>query len=49
VLISAGLQALFPVSPDRYVYRSAEGEKMLAFEPTPLMVSAQVGLGLLLH
>lgn len=48
-LISAGLQALFPVSPDHYVYRTAEGEKVLAFEPTPLMITAQLGVGLLLH
>lgn len=49
VLISAGLQALFPVSPDHYVYRSTEGEKVLAFEPTPLMISAQFGVGLILR
>ncbi|HVY25845.1 MAG TPA: hypothetical protein VHB79_04810 [Polyangiaceae bacterium] len=48
VLISAGLEALFPVSPDSYVYRSADGEKQLAFEPSRLMITAQLGVGLLL-
>jgi hypothetical protein len=48
VLVSAGLEALFPVSPDYYVYRSPEGEKQLAFEPSQLMITAQLGVGLLL-
>jgi hypothetical protein len=49
LLLSAGLEALFPVSPDYYVYRSPEGEKQLAFEPSRLMITAQLGLGWLLE
>ena len=48
VLVSAGLEALFPVSPDYYVYRSPAGEKLLAFEPGQLWITAQLGVGLLL-
>jgi len=48
LLLSAGLEALFPVSPDSYVYRSPQGEKQLAFEPSQLMITAQLGVGLLL-
>ena len=48
VLVGGGLEALFPVSPDRYVYRSPEGEKQLAFAPSQLMITGQVGVGLLL-
>lgn len=48
ILLNAGLEVVFPVSPDYYVYRSAEGEKQLAFEPSPLMIGAQLGVGLLL-
>jgi hypothetical protein len=47
VLISGGLEALFPVSPDYYAYRSPDGEKQLAFEPAQLMITAQLGIGLL--
>jgi hypothetical protein len=36
------------VSPTRYVYRSAEGDKQLAFAPSSLMITAQLGMGLLL-
>ena len=48
VLVSAGLEALFPVSPDYYVYRSPAGEKQLAFEPSQLMITAELGVGVLL-
>jgi hypothetical protein len=47
LLVSAGLEALFPVSPDHYVYRSPEGEKQLALEPSPLMIAAELGVGLI--
>ncbi|HEY6078594.1 MAG TPA: hypothetical protein VIW29_07315 [Polyangiaceae bacterium] len=46
-LVSAGLQAHFPVSPDSYVYRTTEGEKRVAFEPGGLMIAAELGLGVL--
>lgn len=49
LLLSAGLEALFPVSPDYYVYRSPEGEKQLAFEPSRLTITAQLGVGWLLE
>jgi len=48
VLVSAGLEALFPVSADSYVYRSPEGQKQLAFAPNGLMLTAELGVGLLL-
>jgi hypothetical protein len=48
LLVSGGLAALFPVAADYYVYRSPEGEKQLAFEPSALVITAQLGLGLLL-
>jgi hypothetical protein len=39
---------LVPVSADYYVYRSPDGEKQLAFRPSQLMLTAQLGVGLLL-
>lgn len=47
LLVSVGLEALFPVSPDRYVYRTSDGMKEVALEPSPLMIAAELGVGLL--
>ena len=48
VLVSGGLEASLPVSADSYVYRSSEGEKQLAFAPSGLMLTVQLGVGVLL-
>jgi hypothetical protein len=48
-LLGGGLQALFPVSPDRYVYRDAAGMKLSAFEPNRLVIAAHLGFGVLVE
>lgn len=48
VMIGGGLSAAFPVSPDRYVYRDPEGEQKVAFEPSRLTITANLGVGVLL-
>jgi hypothetical protein len=47
LLLGGGLEALFPVSPDRYVYRDPQGNQLPALEVSPLVISANLGLGLL--
>lgn len=49
LLIGGGLDAAFPLSPDRYVYRDAAGEKHAAFELSSLVVTANLGVGVLLR
>jgi hypothetical protein len=48
-LVGGGLVAAVPVSPDRYVYRDAEGSRQAAFQLSPLVLTLQVGLGWLVH
>jgi hypothetical protein len=49
VMVGGGLSAAFPVSPDRYVYRDPEGEQKVAFEPSRLTITANLGVGVLLE
>ena len=44
-----GLEAAFPVSPDRYVYRDREGARQTAFEMNPLLLTANLGVGVILN
>jgi hypothetical protein len=46
-LVAAGLDAAFPLSPDRYVYRDPSGTELPAHEVGALVVTASLGLGLL--
>lgn len=48
-LVGGGLQASFPVSPDRYVYRDRLGGVHQAFELSPLVLSVNFGVGLLVN
>lgn len=48
-LVGGGLQASFPVSPDRYVYRDSLGGIHQAFELSPLVLSVNFGLGLIVN
>ena len=48
-LVGGGLQASFPVSPDRYVYRDSLGVGHSAFELSPLLLSANFGVGLIVN
>jgi len=48
LLVVAGLEAAFPVSPDRYIYRDPQGMRHTAFEVSQLMVTANLGVGVLL-
>lgn len=48
-LVGGGLVAAVPVSPDRYVYRDAEGNRQAAFQLSPLVLTMQVGLGWLVN
>jgi hypothetical protein len=48
LLLGGGIEAIFPVSTDRYVYRDPEGNKLLAFEPGRVALAANLGAGLLL-
>jgi len=49
LLVGGGLQASFPVSPDRYVYRDSLGVVHPAFELSPLVLSVNFGLGLIVN
>jgi hypothetical protein len=49
LLVGGGLQASFPVSPDRYVYRDTQGGVHPAFELSPLVLSVNFGVGLLVN
>jgi hypothetical protein len=48
-LVGGGLQASFPVSPDRYVYRDRLGGVHQAFALSPLVLSVNFGVGLLIN
>ena len=48
-LMGGGLHASFPVSPDRYVYRDSQGGVHQAFELSPLVLSVNFGVGLLVN
>jgi hypothetical protein len=48
-LVGGGLQASFPVSPDRYVYRDSIGVVHPAFELSPLLLSVNLGVGLIVN
>jgi hypothetical protein len=48
-LVGGGLQASFPVSPDRYVYRDSLGVAHPAFELSPLVLSVNFGVGLIIN
>lgn len=47
-LLGAGLEAGFPLSPDRYVYRDSQGAKQTAFEGGALTLTANLGVGVLI-
>jgi hypothetical protein len=47
-LIGAGLDVAFPLSADRYVYRDLQGMTQPAHELASLVVTASLGVGLLL-
>jgi hypothetical protein len=49
LLVGGGLQAYFPVSPDRYVYRDSLGVVHPAFELSPLVLSVNFGVGLIVN
>jgi len=48
-LVGGGIVAAVPVSPDRYVYRDAEGGRQSAFQMSSLVLMAQVGMGIILN
>ncbi len=48
LMLAAGIDAGFPLSADRYVYRSLDGTVLPAHELSSLVVSASVGLGVLI-
>lgn len=47
LLLGGGLEAGFPVSPDRYVYRDPQGAQQVAFEGNQFMIAASLGVGVL--
>jgi hypothetical protein len=47
VLLGGGLDAAFPLSADRYVYRDPQGTRLSAFELGQLVITASLGVGLL--
>lgn len=47
LLLGGGLEAGFPVSPDRYVYRDPQGGQHVAFEGDQFMIAASLGVGVL--
>jgi hypothetical protein len=47
-LLGAGLEAAFPISPDRYVYRDPQGMRQPAFEMSQLMITVNLGIGILI-
>jgi hypothetical protein len=48
-LVGGGVLAAVPVAPDHYVYRDADGQRQPAFQVSSLVLSAQVGVGVLLR
>lgn len=48
-LLGAGLEAGFPLSPDRYVFRDSQGSKHTAFDGGTLTVTANLGVGVLVE
>jgi hypothetical protein len=46
-MLTGGLEAVFPVSPDRYVYRDEQGLKHQAFEMSPVNLTANLGIGVI--
>jgi hypothetical protein len=48
-LVGGGVAAAVPVSPDRYIYRDPEGTQKTAFQVSSLILTAQVGFGLILN
>ncbi len=48
-LLAGGLQVSFPVSPDRYVFRDADGDRHSAFEVSSFVLMASVGVGILIN
>jgi hypothetical protein len=48
-LVTGGLHLAFPVSPDRYVYRDAAGERHSAFEVSSFVLMASIGAGVIFH
>lgn len=49
LLLGGALDAAFPLSADRYVYRDSAGRTLPAHELNPLVVTAGLGVGLLVH
>jgi len=49
LFFGAGLAGAFPVSTDRYLYRDAGGMPHLAFEPSSFVLTAKVGVGLMIR
>jgi hypothetical protein len=48
-LVGGGLHASFPVSADRYVYRDTQGVVHSAFDLSPLVLSVNFGVGLIVN
>jgi len=48
-LLGGGVVAAVPVAPDRYVYRDVEGTRQAAFQMSSLVLTAQVGLGIIVN
>lgn len=48
-LVGGGVVAAVPVGAERYVYRDAAGRSQPAFQLSPLVLTAQLGVGLLLN
>jgi hypothetical protein len=49
LLLGGGLDASFPVSPNRYVYRDEQGTPNLAFQMNPLALTARLGIGVMVR
>lgn len=47
LMLAGGIDAAFPLSADRYVYRDAQGRKLPAHELGSLAITASLGVGLL--
>jgi hypothetical protein len=48
-LLAGGVQLGFPVSPNRYAYRDATGERHVAFEVSSFVVMTSLGVGVILN
>jgi hypothetical protein len=44
-LLGGGVLAAVPISPERYVYRDAEGRSQSAFQLSSIVLTAHLGIG----